>query len=40
MNSDAIKSLCLEMSNKKSKNVTLSLNYWPPNGNKTYEKHL
>ena len=41
MNSDAIECLCLEISTKTSKNLILSLNYWPPNGDTTlFEKHM
>ena len=44
MNSDAIECLCLEISTKTSKNIILSLNYRPPNGDatvwETYEKHF
>ena len=41
MNSDAIECLCLEISTKTSKNLILSLNYRPPNGDTTlFEKHM
>ena len=41
MNSDAIEYLCLEISNKKSKNLKLSSNYRPPDGDTTlFEKHM
>ena len=41
MNSDAIECLCLEISTKTSKNLILSLNYRPPNGDSTlFEKHM
>ena len=41
MNSDAIECLCLEISTKTSKNIILSLNYRPPNGDTTlFEKHM
>ena len=41
MNSDAIECLCLEISTKTSKNLILSLNYPPPNGDSTvFEKHM
>ena len=41
MNSDAIERLCLEISSKASKNMILSLNYRPPNGDKKlFEKHM
>ena len=40
MNSDATECLCLEISTKTSKNLILSLNYRPPNGDTTlFEKH-
>ena len=40
-NCDAIESLCLEISNEKSKNIILNLTYKPPNGDvKEFEKHL
>ena len=39
--SDEIWFLCLKISNKSSKNAILSLNYRPPNDDKTlYEKHM
>ena len=41
MNSDAIECLCLEISTKTFKNLILSLNYRPPNGDLTlFEKHM
>ena len=41
MNSDATECLCLEISTKTSKNLILSLNYRPPNGDTTlFEKHM
>ena len=41
MNSNAIECLCLEISSKTSKNIMLSLNYRPPNGNTTpFDKHM
>ena len=41
MNSDAIECLCLEFSTKTSKNLIVSLNYRPPNGDTTlFEKHM
>ena len=41
MNSDTIKCLYLEISTKKTKNIILSLNYRPPNGDTTlFEKHM
>ena len=41
MNSDAIECLCLEISTKTSKNLILSLNCQPPNGDTTlFEKHM
>ena len=41
INCDAIESLCLEMTNEKSKNVILNLTYRLPNGGvNEFEKHL
>ena len=41
INCDAIESLCLEITNEKSKNIILNLTYRPPNGDvKEFEKHL
>ena len=41
INCDAIESLCLELTNKKSKNIILILTYRPPNGDgKKIDKHL
>ena len=41
INCDAIESLCLEMTNEKSKNVILNKAYRLPNGGvKEFEKHL
>ena len=41
INCDAIESLCLEIANEKSKNITLNLTYRPPNGDvKESGKHL
>ena len=41
INCDAIESLCLEIANKKSKNIILNLTYRSPNGDrKEFEKHL
>ena len=41
INSDAIECFCLEISTKTSKNIILSLNYRPPNGDTTLlEKHM
>ena len=38
---DVIESLCIEISNEKSKNIILNLTYRPPNGDVTeFEKHL
>ena len=39
MSSDAIECLCLEITTKTSKNLILSLNSRPPNGD-SYEKHM
>ena len=41
INSDAIECLCLEILNKKSKNIKLRLNYRSLNGDATlFEKHM
>ena len=41
INCDAIESLCLEITNEKSKNIILNLTYRQPNGDvKEFEKHL
>ena len=41
MNSYAIECLCSEISTKTFKNLILSLNYRPPNGDSTlFEKHM
>ena len=41
INCDAIVSLCLEITNEKSKNIILNLTYRPPNGDvKKFEEHL
>ena len=41
INFDAIESLCMEITNEKSKNMILNLTYKPPNGDvKEFEKHL
>ena len=41
MNSDAIECLCSEISTKTFKNLILSLNYRPPNGDsRLFEKHM
>ena len=41
MNVYAIKCLCLEISNKKCKNIIFILNYRPPNGDTTlFERHV
>ena len=41
INCDAIESLCLEMTNEKSKNVILNLTYRLPSGGvNEFEKHL
>ena len=41
MTSDAIECLCLEISNKKYKNMILSLNYRSPKGDTIlFEKHM
>ena len=41
MTSDAIECFCLEISTKISKNIILSLNYRPPNGDTTlFEKYM
>ena len=41
MTSDAIECLCLEISNKKYKNMILSLNYRSPKGDTIlFEKHI
>ena len=41
INCDAIESLCLEITNKKSKNIIINLTYKPLNGDvKEFEKHL
>ena len=41
INCDAIESICLEITNGKSKNIMLNLTYTPPNGEiKEFEKHL
>ena len=41
INCDAIESLCLEITNEKSKNIILNLTYRPPNGVvKEFAKHL
>ena len=41
INCDAIESLCLEITNEKSKNIILNLTYRPRNGDvKEFEKHL
>ena len=41
INCDAIESLCLEITNEKSKNIILDLKYRPRNGDvEEFEKHL
>ena len=41
INCDAIESLCLEIINEKSKNMTLNLTYGPTNGEvKEFEKQI
>ena len=41
MNSDATECLCFQISTKTSKNLILSLNHLPPNGDSTlFEKHM
>ena len=41
INCDAIESLCLKITNEKSKNIILNLTYRPPNDDiKEFEKHL